>query len=61
LKSQEIFIIGELPDVYIVKSGINTNDKFLLEGVQNAKDDQKIKYDYQKPADVLAHLKVEAN
>jgi membrane fusion protein, multidrug efflux system len=61
LKSQEIIIIGELPDVYIVKSGITPRDRFLLEGVQNAKDDQKIKYDYQKPADVLAHLKIEAN
>ena len=61
LKSQEIVIIGELPDVYLVKSGISVSDRFLLEGVQNAKDDEKIKYDYQKPEDVLEHLKLEAN
>lgn len=61
LKSREITVIGELPDLYVVKSGITPTDKFLLEGVQNAKDDEKIKYDYQKPADVLAHLKLQAN
>jgi membrane fusion protein, multidrug efflux system len=61
IKSREIGIAGELPDLYIVKSGISANDKFLLEGVQKAKDDDKIKYDYQKPKVVLAHLKVQAN
>ncbi len=61
IKSREIMVIGELPDLYIVKSGISAADKFLLEGVQNAKDDDKIKYDYLKPAEVLAHLKIQAN
>jgi membrane fusion protein (multidrug efflux system) len=61
LKSREITIIGELPDLYIVKSGLSQSDKFLLEGVQNAKDDDKINYDYQKPLDVLSHLKLQAN
>ena len=61
VKSQEIKVIGELPDLYIVKSGISAVDKFLLEGVQNAKDDDKIKYTYLKPVDVLAHLKIQAN
>jgi membrane fusion protein, multidrug efflux system len=61
IKSREIAIAGELPDLYIVKSGISANDKFLLEGVQKAKDDDKIKYVYQKPEVVLAHLKVKAN
>lgn len=61
IKSKEIIVIGELPDLYIVKSGITATDKFLLEGVQKAKDDDKIKYDYLKPTDVLANLKLKAN
>ena len=61
IKSKEIQIAGELPDLYIVKSGISVSDKFLLEGVQKAKDDEKIKYDYQKPEVVLSHLKLKAN
>jgi membrane fusion protein, multidrug efflux system len=60
VKSKEITITGELPDLYVVRSGITTSDKILLEGVQKVKEDDKIKYDYQKPADVLSHLKLHA-
>ena len=60
VKSKEIIITGEIPDLYVVKSGITQNDKILVEGVQKAKDDDKIKYDYQKPEYVLSHLKLHA-
>jgi membrane fusion protein (multidrug efflux system) len=60
LKSKEIKIVGELPDLYIIKSGITINDKILLEGVQKANDDDKIKYDYQEPKTVLSHLRIKA-
>jgi membrane fusion protein (multidrug efflux system) len=60
VRSREIFITGEVPDLYVVKSGINANDKILLEGVQKVKEDDKIKYDYQKPEEVLSHLKLKA-
>lgn len=60
VKSREITITGEVPDLYVVKSGITASDKILLDGVQKAKDDDKITYDYQKPADVLSHLKLHA-
>ena len=60
VKSREITITGELPDLYVVKSGLTVADKILLEGVQKAKDDDKIKYDYQKPAYVISHLKLYA-
>jgi membrane fusion protein, multidrug efflux system len=60
VKSREITITGELPDLYVVRSGIKSSDKILLEGVQKAKDDDKIKYDYQKPEAVLSHLKLHA-
>ena len=36
------------------------NEKIVLDGVQKAKDDDKIKYEYQKPEEVLAHLKLKA-
>ena len=60
IKSREIKITGQLPDIYVVKSGITVNDKILLEGVQKANDDEKIKYDYQDPKEVLSHLKLKA-
>lgn len=60
VKSREITITGEMPDLYVVKSGITINDKILLEGVQKVKDDDIIIYDYLKPKEVLANLKLKA-
>ncbi len=60
VKSREIIIKGAMPDLYVIESGLTASDKILLEGVQKAKDDDKIKYDFLKPADVLAHLKLNA-
>jgi len=60
VKSREITITGEIPDLYVVKSGITENDKILVEGVQKVKDDDKIKYAYLKPEVVLNHLKLNA-
>lgn len=60
VKSVEISIGGELPDLYIVAKGLKATDKILLEGVQKVKDDDKIEYDYIKPKEVLAHLKLKA-
>lgn len=60
LKSREITIVGEMPDLYVIKSGLSSTDKIVLDGVQKAKDDEKINYVYQKPEVVLAHLKLKA-
>ncbi|MBW4361526.1 efflux RND transporter periplasmic adaptor subunit [Flavobacterium taihuense] len=60
VKSKEITIAGSMPDIYVVKSGITKNDKILLEGVQKVNDDDKIEYTYQKPEEVLSHLKLKA-
>ncbi len=59
LRSTEVTIVGKMPDLYVVK-GITETDKIVLDGIQKAKDDDKIKYDYLKPADVIAHLKLKA-
>jgi membrane fusion protein (multidrug efflux system) len=60
LASREITITGELPDLYVVASGLSATDKIVLDGVQKAKDDEKITYVYQKPQEVLANLKLKA-
>ena len=60
VKSKMITIAGRIPDLYIVESGISENDKILLDGVQKVKDDDKIKYEFQKPGEVLSHLKLKA-
>jgi len=60
VKSRLITITGELPDLFLVATGLNDGEKILLEGVQKVKDDDKIQYDFEKPEEVIKHLRVHA-
>lgn len=60
-QSRNVKIAYELPDIYVIASGLDLNDKFLLEGVQKVKDDQKVQTKPQDPKKVLQSLKLEAN
>ncbi|MCC7245619.1 MAG: efflux RND transporter periplasmic adaptor subunit [Saprospiraceae bacterium] len=60
LKSREITITGEVPDLYVVRSGLNPDEKILLEGIQKAKDDEKIEFEFQEPKEVVSNLKLKA-
>ncbi|WP_185097674.1 efflux RND transporter periplasmic adaptor subunit [Chryseobacterium luteum] len=59
-KSRNIKVSYELPDLYVLGSGLAEGDKILLEGVQKVKDDQKIQTKYQDPKKVLQSLKLKA-
>ena len=59
-RSKNIAIAGQLPDLYVVKSGISESDRILLEGVQKVKDDDKITSIYQAPREVISHLRLKA-
>ena len=56
--SRAITINGELPDLYVVGSGLSAGDKILLEGVQKVKDDDKIAFKFQQPQQVLQQLRL---
>lgn len=58
VKSRNITVSGQMPDLYVVETGISENDKILLDGVQKVKDDDKIQYEYQKPEEVISHLRL---
>jgi membrane fusion protein (multidrug efflux system) len=58
--SREITISAEMPDLYVVGTGLNEGDKILLEGVQKVKDDDKITYEFQKPEEVINQLRLKA-
>lgn len=60
VRSRNIAVSGEMADLYVVGSGISENDKVLLEGVQKVKDDDKIRYEYQAPSEVISHLRLKA-
>ncbi len=56
--SQEIIVEAEMPDLFIIKKGLNVNDKILLEGVRKVKDNDIIHIEYEDPKTVLPKLKV---
>ncbi|WP_151088007.1 efflux RND transporter periplasmic adaptor subunit [Hymenobacter baengnokdamensis] len=55
---REVTIASEMPDLYILKGGVSSGDKILLEGLRKVKDGDKISYNYKAPQAVISHLKV---
>ncbi|MFD2148040.1 efflux RND transporter periplasmic adaptor subunit [Mucilaginibacter antarcticus] len=60
LHSKNINIVGEMSDLYVVKSGLSAHDKILLDGIQKVKDDDKIKSEYLQPKVVVSQLRLKA-
>ncbi len=60
VKSREITIAGELPHIFIIKDGLSTGDKILLEGLRLVNEGDKIHYKLEKPEQVLSHLELYA-
>jgi membrane fusion protein (multidrug efflux system) len=60
LQSRNITIASEMPDLYVIGSGIDEHDKILLEGVQKVKDDETIKFEYKAPKEVISNLRLKA-
>lgn len=60
IRSKEISIMGAMPDLYVVGSGLAENDKILLEGVQKVKDDNRIEPEFKSPREVIAQLRLKA-
>ncbi|HWY11631.1 MAG TPA: efflux RND transporter periplasmic adaptor subunit [Bacteroidia bacterium] len=58
VKQREVAIASELPDLYIVKSGVNENERIMYEGIRKVKDGDKITYEYEDPKIVIPKLKV---
>lgn len=55
---REVSIASEMPDLYVIKSGINAEDKILLEGLRKVKDGDKVTYSFKAPQSVISNLKV---
>ncbi len=60
VQSRHITVAGQMPDLYVIGSGLSENDRILLEGVQKVKDEDKIDYEYHQPAEVISHLRLKA-
>jgi len=60
VRSREITIAADMPDLYIVSAGLSENDKILLEGLRKVKDNDHISYDFKDPKAVIASLTLPA-
>ena len=60
IRSREIKIAAELPNIFVVQSGLKEDDKVLLEGLRQVSENQKIQYKFLQPASVISHLSLYA-
>ena len=57
VKARNILIMQRLPHLYVIESGISTNDKIIYEGIQNVKDGDKILTEFLSMKQFLSQLK----
>lgn len=58
---REFTVARELEDIYVVKSGLSAGEKFVLDGVRQVRDGERIaRAETRSPADVLKNLKFKA-
>jgi len=60
IQSREITIAAELPHIFVVSSGLNKDDKILLEGLRQVHENEKIQTKFVKPDSVISHLSLYA-
>ena len=60
VKQREITVAEELEDIFVIAKGLSKDDKFVLDGVRQVRDGDKITYEFKKPEEVLATLKNKA-
>ena len=56
IRSREIVVAAEMPHIFVVKSGLNKEDRILLEGLRQVKENEKIHPKFVQPDNVIAHL-----
>ncbi len=54
---REIVIQHEMEDIFVIKKGLDVNDKIVLEGVRQVHDGDKVEYEFRKPEEALANQK----
>jgi membrane fusion protein (multidrug efflux system) len=60
LEQKLIEIAAELPQIYLVKTGLKENDRVLIEGLRKVQNGQKITPNFQSPEKTLSQLTLHA-
>lgn len=55
-----ITILNEKDDIFLIKDGIGPKDKFILEGVRQVRDGDKVEFESVPAKEALAHAKYRA-
>lgn len=58
--SKQIKVASEMPDLYVVESGITANETILLEGTQTVKEGDHVKGKFVDPKKAIAALRLKA-
>ena len=58
--SRPITVAAELPQLFVVGSGLDEKERILIDGLRKVRDGATIEVDYKQPADVYSHLEVPA-
>ena len=45
---REIVVQHELDDIFVIKKGLDVNDKIVLEGVRQVRDGEKVEYEFRQ-------------
>jgi membrane fusion protein (multidrug efflux system) len=54
---REIVIQNESENIFVIKKGLDVNDKIVLEGVRQVKDGEKVEYKFRPPEEAMANQK----
>ena len=57
---REIVVQNELDDIFVIKKGLDVNDRIVLEGIRQVRDGEKVEYEFRHPEEVMANLKNQA-
>ena len=60
IRSREITIAAELPHIFAVKKGLKKEDRILLEGLRQVRENEKIQTRFVRPDSVISHLSLYA-
>jgi membrane fusion protein (multidrug efflux system) len=55
-----IVVHHEMDDIFVVRNGLDVNDKIVLEGVRQVRDGDKVEFEFRKPEEALANQKYHA-
>ncbi len=57
---REIFVKHEMDDIFVLESGLEPDDRIVLEGVRQVREGEKVDAEFRKPEEVMANQKKHA-